>query len=129
MKKIFLSLSIIALFAITACSAWRSPSSAARHFYKSIAEGQFDEALGYTTASEQIDRELYVAIMEKVQQSIAERGGIEKIEIIHEQIAEEQSEASVTTLLTFADGSQQEEVCDVVLIDKRWKVDVDLDSK
>lgn len=112
-----------------ACSASRTPHSAAKHFYSSIAEGEYDEALAITTLKDDADPEIYYAIMEKVSRSIAERGGVERVEIVEERIAEDQATAVVTALIHYANGEQQEEMCDVVKVEDEWRIDVNLDSK
>ena len=107
----------------------RNPRSAAKHFYTSIAENKYDQAIKATTLPGDIDPEIYYAIMDKVSYSIAERGGIERIEVVSERIADDGLSAVVETLITYADGSEQHVECDVILTDKQWRVDVNLDSK
>ena len=70
--------------------------------------------------------------MQKVNSSIQEKGGIKKIEILREEgdaEAEELEELTVVTLISFNDGSSQEEYCDLVQRDGKWAVDVNLSSK
>lgn len=129
MKSIFSYLLPLAALLLVGCSAGRNPSSAAKHFYSSIAEGEYAQALAATTISEDIDPEIYYAIMDKVNHSITERGGIKHIEVVSEIVAEDGLTAVVETLITYANGTEQREECDVILIDKDWKVDVNLDSK
>ncbi len=129
MKSIFSYLLPLVALLLVGCSIGRNPSSAAKHFYSSIAEGEYAQALAATTISEDIDPEIYYAIMDKVNHSITERGGIKHIEVVSEIIAEDGLTAVVETLITYANGTEQREECDVILIDKYWKVDVNLDSK
>ena len=129
MKSIFSYLLPLAALLLVGCSAGRNPSSAAKHFYSSIAEGEYAQALAATTISEDIDPEIYYAIMDKVNHSITERGGIKHIEVVSEIVAEDGLTAVVETLITYANGTEQREECDVILIDKEWKVDVNIDSK
>ena len=121
-------LPIVALM-LVGCSVGRNPRSVAKHFYKSIAESKYDQALKATTLSQEIDPEIYYAIMDKVSHSIAERGGIEHIEVVSEIVAEDGLSAVVETLITYADGTEQREECDVIFMDKEWRVDANLDSK
>ena len=129
MKKCFYYIILLAAFAFVACGAGRTPHSAAKHFYSSIAEGEYDEALAITTLKDDADPEIYYAIMEKVSHSIAERGGVERVEIVEERMAEDQATAVVTALIHYANGEQQEEMCDVVKVEDEWRIDVNLDSK
>ena len=111
------------------CAADRSPRTLAKSFYKAIANGDYDKALAYTTLDENIDLELYHAIMEKVSKSIDAKGGVKKIEISEEQIAEVGASAVVTATILYADGSEDTEYCDVILQEDKWVVDVNLYSK
>lgn len=129
MKKCFYYIILLAAFTFMACSASRTPHSAAKHFYSSIAEGEYDEALAITTLKEDADPEIYYAIMEKVSRSIAERGGVERVEIVEERMAEDQATAVVTALIHYTNGEQHEEMCDVVKVEDEWRIDVNLDSK
>ena len=82
-----------------------------------------------TTLSEDADPEIYYAIMEKVSRSIAQKGGVESIEIVEERMADDEQSAVVRALITYANGEQQEELCDLVWVDESWRVDVSLDAK
>ena len=129
MKKYFYYIILLAAFAFVACGAGRTPHSAAKHFYSSIAEGEYDEALAITSIKDDADPVIYYAIMEKGSHSIAERGGVERVEIVEERMAEDQATAVVTALIHYANGEQQEEMCDVVKVEDEWRIDVNLDSK
>ncbi len=121
---------IASLFFATACSVTSSPRSTAKQFYKSIEKGDFDKALSYTTLSEETDAEIYHAIMQKVNASIQEKGGIKSIEILREEGDEENLEnITIVTQINFKNGTSQEEYCDLIQRDGKWAVDVDLDSK
>ena len=82
-----------------------------------------------TTLADDADPEIYYAIMEKVSRSIAKRGGVERIEVKQERLTEDEQSAVVAVLITYANGDEQEEMCDVVKVDEKWRVDVNLDSK
>ena len=116
------------------CSATSSPRKVARNFYKAIEQADYERALSLTTLDPEADAEIYYAIMQKVNNSIAEKGGIYKLELISEEYApaeegEEPTEATVAVNVVYADGTTQEEYCDVVLTDGKWLVDANLDSK
>ena len=74
----------------------RTPRSVAKHFYGSIAEGEYDKALAVTTLADDADPEIYYAIMDKVSRSIEERGGIERIEVTAERVAEDEAVVGLT---------------------------------
>ena len=124
----------LALVVFVGCAVTSSPRKVARHFYKAIAEADYERALSLTTLDSEADPEIYYAIMQKVNTSIAEKGGIEKLEVVSEEYApakegEEPTEATVAVEVVYADGTTQEEFCDVVLTDGKWLVDANLDSK
>ena len=124
----------LALMFFVGCSATSSPRKVARHFYNAIAESDYERALSLTTLDEESDPEIYYAIMQKVNASIAEKGGLDKLEFLSEEYGqaeegEEPTEATVAVNVVYADGTTQEEYCDVVLIDGKWLVDASLDSK
>lgn len=129
MKRIFYHILVVVAITLAGCSAGRTPRSAAKYFYQSIAAGEYSEALVMTTLSEDADPEIYYAIMEKVSRSIARKGGVESIEIVEERMADDEQSAVVRTLITYANAEQQEELCDVVKVDESWRVDVSLDAK
>lgn len=126
--------SALALVIFVGCAVTSSPRKVARNFYKAIAEADYERALSLTTLDADADPEIYYAIMQKVNTSIAEKGGIEKLEVVSEEYApveegEEPTEATVAVEVVYADGTTQDEFCDVVLTDGKWLVDANLDSK
>lgn len=129
MKRVFYHILVVMAVALVGCGVGRTPRSAAKYFYQSIAAGEYSEALTMTTLSEDADPEIYYAIMEKVSRSIAQKGGVESIEIVEERMADDEQSAVVRTLITYANGEQQEELCDLVWVDEGWRVDVGLDAK
>lgn len=129
MKQFFNIVVWVFALSVVGCAADRSPRSLAKHFYKAIAGGEYDKALSYITLDEEIDLELYHAIMEKVSTSIEAKGGVEKIEIIDEQIAEDGMSAVVASAITYADGSVDKEYCDLKFKNEKWVIDVELYSK
>ena len=136
MKQILHTVIVAALAFVVfvGCAVTSSPRKVARNFYKAIAEADYERALSLTTLDVDADPEIYYAIMQKVNTSIAEKGGIEKLEVVSEEYApakegEEPTEATVAVEVVYADGTTQDEFCDVVLTDGKWLVDANLDSK
>ena len=129
MKHLLRIIIVVFLLSAAGCAADRSPRTLTKSFYKAIANGDYDKALAYTTLDENIDLELYHAIMDKVGKSIEAKGGVNKIEIAEEQTAEDGASAVVIAIISYADGSEDKEYCDVILKEDKWVVDVDLYSK
>lgn len=136
MKTLLRTIIVImaALSVFTSCGSGSSSQATAKKFYRAIADGDYSRALEYTNISDD-DTELYYAIMEKVNLSIEESGGIDKIEIIREiagsgQPSEDEPQRTVVMMrISYADGSSQEEYCNMVMNDGKWVVDVDINSK
>ena len=129
MKHLLRIIIVVFLLSAAGGAADRSPRTLTKSFYKAIANGDYDKALAYTTLDENIDLELYHAIMDKIGKSIESKGGVKKIEITEEQIAEDGASTVVIATILYADGSEDKEYCDVILQGDKWVVDVDLYSK
>lgn len=124
---------VSAAFCLASCGAASSPRATAKRFYKAIAEGDCSRALECARIAEE-DAELYCAVMEKAHLSVVEKGGIKKIDVselpsAQDSAEEEPQRTVVIARIDYADGSTQEEYCDMVLVDGKWRVDVDLDSR
>lgn len=130
MKRIFTILSLALCLAFISCGVGRTPNSTTKSFFRAIEAGEYVEALELTTLGDEGDTELYCAIMDKERKSIAEKGGIAKVEILSVNPSmEDENRATITTLLTYGNGTTHEEVCEMVKIDNRWKIDVNLNTK
>lgn len=129
MKSLIYIFSAVTLLLCSSCAVNRSPRTLAKHFYGSIANADYDKALSYTTIADDVDVELYHAIMEKVSRSIESKGGVDKIEVVEEQIAEDGQRAVVKLQISYKNGEVADEYCDVVCQDEKWIVDVELYSK
>ena len=104
MKRFLLpTLLVSTAFCLASCGAASSPRATAKRFYKAIAEGE-------------------------------EKGGISKIEVSELPSAQESAEEDpqrtvVFVRIDYSDGSWQEEYCDMVSVDGKWRVNADFDSK
>ena len=130
MKRIFTTFCIAFSLLLVSCSVGYTPKSTLKAFWGSIEEGEYIEALQQTTLGDEGDTELYCAIMDKEHKSITEKGGVVDIEIINEKPSlEEDNRTTVTLLVTYGNGTTHEECCEMVKVDNRWKIDVNLNSK
>lgn len=127
-RAIYITLAV-SLLLFVGCAANSSPDRLVKHFYKAIDEGDYNRALGYTNLIDDVDAELYYAIMEKVSKSIESKGGVESIEIVDEQINEEGTHAIIAAVITYGDGSQDKEYCDLLLQEDGWVIDANLYAK
>lgn len=129
MKHLLYILSLVLMLLCVGCAADRSPRTLAKHFYGSIASADYAEAIACTTLADDVDIELYHAIMDKVSRSIESKGGVEKIEVVEEQITEDGQRAVVEVQITYGNGEIAQEYCDVICKDEKWIVDAELYSK
>lgn len=130
MKRFIIILSYALCLTLLSCSAGRTPKSTIKTFFNSIEKGEYVKALEHTTLAEEGDTELYCAIMDKERKSIAEKGGIEKIEILNDTPSlEDENRHTINALITYGNGSTHEECCELVKIENKWKIDVNFNSK
>lgn len=116
---------------MVACAGGRTPKSVASKFYQAIGQGDYPGALSYTTAANQeCDTELIYAIMDKERKSIEAKGGVQDIQVLSEEISPiEEEGATISVQITYGNGSTNDEVFDMVKVDNRWKIDVELNAK
>ena len=109
MKRALYITLAVSLLLIIGCAANTSPHRLVKQFYKAIDKGDYNRALSYTNLIDEVDAELYYAIMEKVSKSIETKGGVKSIEIVDEQINDEGTHAIIATIITYGDGSEDKE--------------------
>lgn len=131
MKKIIYILIIcgVLLGAILYCFR-NTPKSTIKGFFNAIEQGEYNEALSFTTVTADSDYELYHAIMQKEHDSILSKGGIKKIELVSEEpLHTNQEQLTVTAIIHYGDGTTQEECCEMAKLDDEWKIVADLNAK
>lgn len=125
-----IALPICCMLLLAGCNAARTPQKSAKNFFEAIEASDYQHAVEFTTLNPEEDLELYYAIMQKQQASIAEKGGIQSVKIVSEnRSAETPDKATVVVVINYKDGSTQEEYCNMTLHDKKWLLDVNLSSK
>ena len=129
MKRALYITLAVSLLLIISCAANTSPHRLVKQFYKAIDKGDYNRALSYTNLIDEVDAELYYAIMEKVSKSIEIKGGVKSIEIVDEQINDEGTHAIIATIITYGDGSEDQEYCDLFLQEDGWVIDANLYAK
>lgn len=130
MKRIFTILSVAFLLSLTACGAGFTPKSTAKSFLRAVEKGEYVEAINLTTLGDEGDTELYCAIMDKERKSITEKGGIADMEITSvEPSMEDENRATLSLIVTYDNGTSHEEYLEMVKVENRWKIDVNLNSK
>lgn len=131
MKRfIYTTLALSILLLCSSCGAGRTPKSTINCFFEAIEQGEYDKALSYTTVTADSDYELYHAIMDKERNSILSNGGIDKVEVLKEEPSQTNHEYTIiTALIHYGNDSSQEECCEMVKVDNKWKIVADLNAK
>lgn len=130
MKRIFTIVYAALCLLLVACGVGRTPKSTIKSFFSAIEQGEYIEALQLTSLGDEGDTELYCAIMNKECKSIAEKGGIADIEITSiDPSMEDENRATATVMITYGNGTSHEEFCQMLKVDNKWKIDVNLNSK
>ena len=131
MKRfIYTTFALGILLLCSSCGAGRTPKSTINSFFDAVEQGEYDKALLQTTITAETDFELYYAILDKERNSILSNGGINKVEVLKEEPSQTNHEYTViTALIYYGDGSSQEECCEMVKVDNKWKIVADLNAK
>ncbi len=113
--------------AVTSCgpSAGDTPGATAKKFNELIAAGNAEEAMklmdGYEDFSDE-EKEKFHMITQEASSQLDEKGGIESIEVIEEEINEESDKATVTSKVTYGNGESEENKDALVKVDDQWRI-------
>ena len=131
MKRFIYTIFVLSTFFLcSSCGAGHTPKSTINCFFEAIEQGEYDKALSYTTVTADSDYELYHAIMDKERNSILSNGGVDKIEVTNEEPSQTNHEYTViTAVIHYGDGSSQEECCEMIKVNNKWKIVADLNAK
>ncbi len=127
--RISVLVAIVALLA--ACGGGeKTPKQIETSIWDHIQKGQYEKAIDIwyensitdekTNADEQ--KEFAKAFAEKMKASIEEKGGIDDVQIVSEEISEDGNTAVVNVLITFKDGTTQNDDSKYTKVDGQWKM-------
>ena len=126
MKRIFTIVYAALCLLMVACGVGRTPKSTIKAFFSAIEQGEYIEALQLTS----LRGVLSCALAAKECKSLAENGGLADMEIISvEPSMEDENRATATVMITYGNGSSHEEFCQMLKVENKWKIDVNLNSK
>lgn len=130
MKKLVALFAVVAAFFAVSCGGPSTPGNAAIEVYKLMADGKYEKALDKFYVADPAEREQFESMMlslckEKMEPQMAAKGGIEKIELVSEELSEDGKSARVTTKITYGDGSEKEDRTNMVNVDGEWLVSMD----
>jgi hypothetical protein len=140
MKKVSVVLLLCAMamtLSLTSCGGGggggKSPADIEKGLWKLIQKGNFEKAGEYWmensikddskgTSKEEM-KAMTAMFAEKAKQSVEEKGGLKDFKIENEEISEDGMTAKVTVLLTYGDGTTDDETNKYKKIDGKWRRD------
>jgi lipopolysaccharide biosynthesis regulator YciM len=130
MKKIKLFVLAICALCFAACSSSSnsdSPQKVVKEYFDLVKAGKFDKAVKCFYFEEEIKAEELNALAEKLKEGYGKQGGIEKYEIISEEITKDEDgnivSAKVATKVYYKDGKEDEDHLTVIKVNGEWKID------
>ncbi|WP_420629138.1 DUF4878 domain-containing protein [Candidatus Leptofilum sp.] len=128
MKKYTLLLLVLfGMFMLTGCSS--GPGKVVERFFQAIEAGEITEAIGYLSsgAVQSLGEDKWRALLSQGTADIEADGGLDKIDIISEEVTGETAEVEVE--FTYGNGNQDSDTVDLIEEDGDWKIHVDPYSK
>lgn len=136
MKKLSLTSILLALlvtFMFCACGAkGKSPADISMKLWEQVKKGDFQKAaeiwydnadFGENAPEASAKKETIAALASKLEESMANQPKITDVKLVKEEIDEETGKASVTVLLTYENGEENEETDRYKKVDDAWKLD------
>lgn len=113
---------------LTACFGGGAPMDVVRDFYAAIADGNAEKATKYM-ALKQVSANEMQMVKGKVAMMVAEgkstvdaNDGLDKIEMLQENLAEDGNSAQVKVQVTFKNGKTKNEGFKLIKEDGDWKI-------
>jgi hypothetical protein len=125
-----LSALVVLVLSMLACALLPSgPGGTVQKFFNSVESGQIQEAKSYMSSStlQSLGSDKWDAVLVQMSQEISNKGGIDKVDITEESVNGDI--ATVTTQLTFGDGSTETNVLDLMKENSQWKLVINPASK
>jgi acetylornithine deacetylase/succinyl-diaminopimelate desuccinylase-like protein len=131
MKKALFLLAAICVVAFTACSSSGSSDSSkgvVKEYLESVKAGKFEKAVTFFYFKEETSQAEMKALAAKLEEGYSQDGGLERYEIISEEILKAETEGGVdrgkvVVKLYYKDGNEEEETITTVKHNGVWKID------
>lgn len=126
MKKVLCGFIVVFVLLITvSCRGPKTPGEAAKYYTEKLYNGEVEEVLdAYVTPPKGEKRRQYIALVQgKLPQTVKEKKGLSKVEIVEEKVAEDGKKAKVDLKIIFGDESTDTDTMRMKLIDGAWKID------
>ncbi len=117
---------LIALVAIlfVGCSSDK-PVDVVKSYLNSCKSENFDKAIQYFDLNDEMKKEEIEALVAKMKAGYAETSGIDKFEILTEEIDDEAGKANIEAKIIFKDGTEDVENYKLLKNEKGdWKIDL-----
>lgn len=129
---LYLSMMVVAMFVMASCSSADTPGKALEQYMEAAKSGNYEKfvdgiAFKDGLSGEEIEQQkkMWISLLEeKGTKEFEKKGGIESIEIISEEIAEDGNSAVVKFKQTFGNGEVDEDSQTMVKKDGKWLMDI-----
>lgn len=130
MKKLVALFAVVAAFFAVSCGGPSTPGAAAVEAYELMAAGKYEKLVDkfYVANPEdkaEFDSMILSLCKEKVEPQMKAKGGIDKVELVSEELSEDGNSARVTTKVYYGDGTEKEDRTNMVKVDGEWLVSMD----
>lgn len=130
MKKLVALFAVVAAFFAVSCGGSDSPGDVVVETYELMAAGKYEKVVDKFYVANPAEEEEFKSTMlslcnEKMKPQLEAKGGIDKVELVSEELSEDGKSARVTTKITYGDGSVEEEKTKMVNVDGEWLVSIE----
>lgn len=127
MKKVLTTLLLLTgVFMFIACSS--GPGNSAKSYILAMRDGKYEKFVDGIASNKKFTAEdkaqMTAMLKEKTEKSYEKKGGIKRVKILHEEIAEDGQTATVTIKTTFGNGEEEESKQKMILQDGKWKMNL-----
>ena len=122
--KFFLVIILLSLFAGTSCNPFTpGPAQTVKNFYRAIEAGKIEEAMALLSnrVVQNLGKDKIQRGLTEQAREMKEKGGIQSITIIEEDIVGDTAEISFR--ITPGNGEVMEETIDMIKENDKWKLD------
>lgn len=130
MKKLVALFAVVAAFFAVSCGGPSTPGAAAVEIFELMADGKYEKVVEkfYVANPEEkaeFESTMLSLIKEKVEPQMKAKGGIDKVELVSEELSEDGNSARVTTKIYYGDGTTKEDHTKMVKVDGEWLVSME----
>lgn len=121
------SLALLAALIAVGC-ADSGPASTVKQFYRSVESGELEAVSEILTGPmvSTLSQDKLRAMLVKGTKSISEKGGIQSLDILSEEVSGTVAEVHVR--LTYGNGTTEEKKLELVRVDGRWMITTGTDQ-